>query len=153
MNGIKMGATTHKIWASYMIIGLGLFRHLTFWQETFRHGHFITFFFGTGTLQLCGHTSKWTLCLQGHLGYYSTGTFQHRYISVQCQNVLVLCIVLKYSSVVTYPRRNVPWWKVPVYTSSSAKMSPCRKIHVSKNTRAEKSPCQNVHGDEMFICS
>ena len=74
------------------IIDLVLFRHLTFWQETFQHGHFIkgtfrhrdfsaslSFIHLNISSRLHGHFGKGTFrhvdfLAQGHLG---TGTFWH----------------------------------------------------------------------------
>ena len=65
------------------LIGLGLFRHLTFRQETFRHGHFITGTFPHKDISAREHFGMG----MRHLG---TRIFQHIDILAQghpCQNV------------------------------------------------------------------
>ena len=58
-----------------MIIGLGLFRHLTFRQETvFGTDISSQEYFGMGTFQCHGRSGTWTFCLHGHFGHEDTGT-------------------------------------------------------------------------------
>ena len=68
------------------------------------------------------------------LGYYSTGTFLHRYISVQCQNVLVL--KLPYCCAWC---RNILVLKCTHALMSRDEKSPCQKVPVPKYPCAEKS--------------
>ena len=125
-----------------MIIGLGLFRHLTFWQETFRHGHFITVFFWAWVLfssaDIPANENYVSKDIPA-LGYYSTGTFLHRYISVQCQNVLVL--KLPYCCAWC---RNILVLKCTHALMSRDEKSPCQKVPVPKYPCAEKSMWRKI---------
>ena len=101
------------------------------------------------------------------LGYYSTGTFLQRYISVQCQNVLVLklpyccawcrnILVLKCTHALMSRDEKSPCQKVPVPKYPCAEKSMWRKIPERKSPLAKMSMetkclyvhspiCQNVH--------
>ena len=68
-----------KIFLSVFCQGLGLLRHLTFLQETFRHGHFNTGTFLHRFFRLHRCSGTWTVHLRGR---FSTGTFWHGEFSV-----------------------------------------------------------------------
>ena len=116
--------------------GLGLFRHLTFRQETFRqtfhHGEFspqehfgMGIFwhhgrFDTGTLP------HWDILEHGHFG---TWKFQHRGTGAEMSILL---------------------YTVPKCTF--AKTSLCWNILVVKYPSVVTSLCRNIHGAEIYPC-
>ena len=130
------------------LIGLDLFRHLMFRQETFQHGHLIT---GTFRLEDILAKNIWTKVffgiidgLHGKLGhwnnilaqgYFGTWTYQHRAPMPKC-----LC-------------RNV------YIDLQGVKMYMIQNVHVLKYLCAEISQCsaimslrQNVYGAKIYLC-
>ena len=130
-------------------LGLGLFRNLTFQQETFRHGYFIsgTFryedisaqeHFGMGIFWHHGCFSMgtswhWNILARG---YFDTWTFWHRALVLKC---LCLNVYIALQGVKMYM-----CWNVHVLKYHSAKMSQCCNIPVPKCPCSKKSPCRNV---------
>ena len=118
------------------ILGLPLFEHLTFLQETFWHGYISAN--GQG---LYGTGKFWHKAISAH-GYFSTDILAWLPL---CQNVHVP----KYPSAKMFQCRNgpvpkCPWckkytyWNVLAPKCPSAKMSLCQKVPVMK------CPCWNV---------
>ena len=116
--------------------------HLTFWEETFRHGHFITCTFRhvhVSALRMYRHmdiSSLWTFWYKvfSARGLFDTRIFQHHgYFSTAAQ-VPNVCAEM-----------SILLCKVPKYPR--AENSLCQNIPMPK-----KSLCQNIHGDEMSMC-
>ena len=103
----------------YFISIEDLFWHLTFRQETFRHGHFITGTFRHEDISALEHFSTWIF---RHI-YILAQTFWHRCPCAKmsmCWNILV------------------PKCLIPMPKCSRAEMSLCGKVPVMK------CPCRNV---------
>ena len=143
VNGIKMGVTTHIMDQNLSFIhdyriGLILAPDISTWtfissRVFFWHGYFSAL----RTFRQMDFMSPRTSGM-GML-QHCTGTFQHRYISVQCWNVLVpkrpYCCAWC---------RNILVLKRTHAVKSSAEKSPCQKVPVPKCPRAKKSMCQKI---------
>ena len=126
-------------------LDFGLFRHLTFWQEIFRHRHFLTGtflhadifmqeYFGIGIFRHHGRfgtgiSQHWDISAQG---YFSTWTFWHRYFSTNTPSLKCPCAKISlFQNVQVQSTSMVP-------KNTYAKMFLCWKVIVMK------CPCQNV---------
>ena len=128
MNGIKMGVTSHIMdqnlsfiqdWIWLISAPDILTRDIL--TRTFHHGYFLArVLFSSAEVPANGHYVSKDIPAWG---CYSTGKFRHRYISVQCQNVLV-------------PKR-------PYCCAWCRNILVLKRIHPVMS-RAEKSSCQKV---------
>ena len=81
---ISMIGDTHAHWEHTgtvgLTIGLDLFRHLKFWKETCRHGHFIM---GTFQQEDILEQELFGMGIFWHHGLFGTGLLQHWEILAQ----------------------------------------------------------------------
>ena len=107
-------------------LGLGLFQNLTFQQETFRHGYFIS---GTFRYEDISAQEHFGMGIFWHHGRLGMGTLQHWNISAQC-----------YFGTWTHAETpKCPWfWNIPMPKCCHAEISSCQKVHMMKY------PCRNA---------
>ena len=124
----KMQMCTQKNSLSYIVYGFGLFQHLTFCQETFRH---LTFHHGDFLAR--EHfvmKTFWHGYFLAH-GHFGTGAPLPKclYWFAQCQNIHVLklpCAEISLCQNVPVPK--CPWCRhIPMAKCSCAEMSPMIK--------------------------